>query len=173
MKKINEKIVLRPVKKDEEDFWKEVFCDSVRGHFSTAGLSADQLNELLEMQYQAQKADYERNYPQAENDVILYDGNLAGRVILSTEHNDLHLIDIAVLSDFRNRGIGTAILENLFEKSRRTKLPIRFYVEKNNPAFRLYERLGFETIADVQTHFQMQWREQSEQIQPKNLTIKS
>lgn len=158
MKKITDEIVLRPVKTDEENFWREVFYDSVREHFATLNLPEDDLKNLLEFQFQAQNADYQTNYPQASNNVILFKEIRVGRVILSTEHNDLHLIDIAVLTEFRNQGIGTKILEWLFAHSRETNLPIRFYVEKINPAFRLYERLGFKIVADVTTHFQMEWK---------------
>ncbi len=159
MKKITDEIILRPRRADEENFWCEVFYDAVRKHFESLNLPENELNNLLEFQFQAQNLDYEKNYPQASNDIILYKNESAGRVILSNEHNDLHLIDIAILSKFRSRGIGTKILEWLFGQSRQTKLPIRFYVEKINPAFRLYERLGFKTVADVTTHFQMEWRD--------------
>lgn len=158
MKKITDEIFLRPVKRGDENFWREVFYDSVQEHFETLKLPENDLKNLLEFQFQAQNADYQTNYPQASNNVILFKENRVGRVILSTEHNDLHLIDIAVLSKFRNQGIGTRILEWLFEQSRGINLPIRFYVEKINPAFRLYERLGFKIVADVTTHFQMEWK---------------
>jgi Acetyltransferases len=158
MKKINEKIFLRPVElPQEEDFWRKVFFDSVEWHFAPLALPENQMKTLLETQYQAQMLDYGENYPQAENSVIMFEGERAGRVIASTEHNDIHLIDLAVLSRFRNRGIGTAVLKYFFEESRRLNLPIRFYVEKGNRAFRLYERLGFRIVADVTSHFQMQW----------------
>lgn len=159
MKKITDEITLRPRHANEENFWREVFYDAVREHFASLNLPENELKNLLEFQFQAQTIDYGKNYPQASNDVIMYKNVPAGRVIISTEHGDLHLIDIAVLSEFRNRGIGTKILQWLFEKSRQTKLPIRFYVEKINPAFRLYERLGFKIVADVTSHFQMEWRD--------------
>jgi ribosomal protein S18 acetylase RimI-like enzyme len=159
MKKITDKIFLRPCRDDEENFWREVFYDAVREHFASLNLAENELKNLLEFQFQAQTLDYGNNYPQASNDVILYENVPAGRVILSTEHGDLHLLDIAVLSKFRNQGIGTEILQWLFEQSRQTKLPIRFYVEKINPAFWLYEKLGFKIVADVTSHFQMEWRD--------------
>ena len=155
---------MRPVRNDEEDFWREVFGDSVRERFSSLEMAENDLENLLESQFQAQNTDYRSNYPNASNDVILFNETRAGRVIHSTEHGDLHLIDLAVLSEFRNLGIGTEILKWLFVKSLRTRLPIRFYVEKMNPAFGLYERLGFKVVADVTSHFQMEWRPEKQKI---------
>lgn len=159
MKKITDEIILRPRRDDEEDFWREVFYDVTRSYFQLLNLPENDLNNLLEFQFQAQSIDYKHNYPQAANDIILYKNERAGRVILTTERNDLLLVDIAILSEFRNRGIGTKILEWLFEQSRETKMPVSFCVEKMNPAFRLYDRLGFKIVADLTSHFQMEWRD--------------
>lgn len=161
MEKISEEIVLRPRRPEEENFWRAVFYDSVREHFASLDLPENDLKNLLEFQFQAQNIDYERNYPHASNNVILFKNVPAGRVIFSTEHGDWHLIDIVILSEFRNLGIGTKILEWLFGQSRQSDLPIRFYVEKINPAFQLYERLGFKVVADITTHFQMEWKDSS------------
>lgn len=156
--KINDRIGLRARTRDEQDFWRAVFFDVSREYFKVLNLPENDLNNLLEMQFEAQTTHYAEHYPQAANLIILCAGERAGRAILSTEENDLHLIDIAVLAKFRNSGVGTTILKWLFAESRRSDLPIRFYVEKNNRAFRLYERLGFRTIADLESHYQMQWR---------------
>lgn len=158
MTKITDEIYLRAFEKDEEDFWKEAFYDSVRSHFLSLNLPESELNNLLEFQYQAQKLDYEKNYPLISNNVILYNGERIGRLLYSTEHGDLHFIELAILTEFRSQGIGTKIIHWFFDKSRETNLPIRFYVEKINPAKRLYERLGFKVVADVNTHFQMEWK---------------
>lgn len=156
-KKITDTISLRPLKADEEDFWREVFYDSVRSHFEALQMPDDDLNRLLEMQFQAQSNDYGSNYPNASNSVIEHRGVRVGRVILSTEHNDLHLVDIAILTEFRGRGIGTRILAWLCDQSRASGLPIRFYVEKLNPAARLYERMGFKVVEDLEMHFRLSW----------------
>lgn len=50
------------------------------------------------------------------------------------------LVYIAVDSKFRGQGIGQQIMERAFEL---TKGDIKLHVEYDNPAKRLYERLGF------------------------------
>lgn len=158
MKKITDEIYLRPLQPDEENYWREVFYDSVMHLYSKLGMPEQQLNNFLETQFQAQNKDYRENYPKASNDVILFNDVPAGRVIYTTEHNDLNIMDMTVSSRFRNHGIGTKILQWFFGQSRESGLPIRFYVEKFNPAQKLYERLGFKVKADVHSHFELEWR---------------
>ena len=165
MKKVTDEIHLRPLQPGEENYWREVFFDSVRSHFAVLELPDEQLNALLEQQFQAQNADYRANYPQASNEIILFREVPAGRVIYTTEHRRLNIIDMTVSSRFRGRGIGTEILNWFIEQSRASGLPIRFCVEKSNPAQRLYERLGFKVKADIVSHFEMEWRD-AEQNQP-------
>ncbi|MDR0847934.1 MAG: GNAT family N-acetyltransferase [Propionibacteriaceae bacterium] len=55
-------------------------------------------------------------------------------------------LTIGVLPEYRNKGIGTKLLKNLFEVvvEKRFKR-ISLDVKKDNPAVHLYERLGFTT----------------------------
>ena len=158
MKKINEQIVLRPLADGEENLWRGIFYDSVRENFAPLGLGETDLNNLLESQFQAQAEDYRRNYPLAVNEVILYENVPAGRLISSTEDGDIHVLDIIIIGEYRNRGIGGKIFKNLFEQSRRTAMPVRIYVEKINRAVNFYEKLGFQKVEDVISHFKMEWR---------------
>ena len=155
---VTNEIILRPLRADEDELWREVFYDSVRVHYEPLNLAEEQLRGLLEMQYHAQNLDYRTNYPNASNYVIEYKGVNAGRVILSTEHGDLHIIDMAVLTEFRGCGIATNIFGWFFDMSRKKDLAIRFYVEKSNPAFSLYERVGFKVVEDVTSHYRMEWK---------------
>jgi len=51
---------------------------------------------------------------------------------------------IAVAPDFRGRGAGTTLLEELIKEARNLKLPaLSLSVDRRNPALKLYERLGF------------------------------
>lgn len=52
------------------------------------------------------------------------------------------LVYIAVRKDQRGKGIGGEIIKAAMEK---TKSPIALHVEYDNPAKKLYERLGFTT----------------------------
>jgi ribosomal-protein-alanine N-acetyltransferase len=73
------------------------------------------------------------------------DDSLAGYMIISRYVDAWHVMNIAVASQFRRRGIATALLEKLFELTedgsrRGYTLEVRV---SNAGAIKLYERLGF------------------------------
>jgi GNAT superfamily N-acetyltransferase len=51
---------------------------------------------------------------------------------------------IAVRPEHRGRGVGTALLERLLEAARSVYASVSLSVSSDNPAVRLYERMGFE-----------------------------
>ena len=57
-------------------------------------------------------------------------------------------MDIALLPEYRGRGIGTALLEELLVEADATGRRVTIHVERFNPARRLYERLGFVEAGD-------------------------
>lgn len=62
--------------------------------------------------------------------------------------DDVPELSIANLPDYRGKGIGTLLLSNLIDSARLGKsyTSISLSVSPNNPAMRLYERFGFNTV---------------------------
>jgi ribosomal-protein-alanine N-acetyltransferase len=73
-------------------------------------------------------------------------GELVGYAIVSRYVDAWHVMNIAVIPEFRRRGIGKSLLERLFEVT--ASDPQRGYTLEvrvsNADAIRLYEKLGFE-----------------------------
>jgi len=67
----------------------------------------------------------------------------------------MRLVDIAILPEQRNRGVGTTFLRDLIAESESTGRPLKLQVAKGNPAARLYERLGFSRVSEDQVYLQM------------------
>src|SRR2546423_15630090 len=121
------------------------------------------LFDLCRQQYDAQKREYEERFPDAEYDVILLEGRAGGRLWVGRDERDIRLLDIALLPEARNRGVGTALLNRLMEESRRTGKRLRHMVFiLNKDALRFYERLGFEVFEDVGGYQHMEWRAKSD-----------
>lgn len=79
--------------------------------------------------------------------IISLDGADAGWMQCAAREDGLYLEQIFVDAPFRRRGIGTRVINGLIAQATHAGQPVTLVVVKNNPALRLYERLGFR-IAD-------------------------
>lgn len=61
-------------------------------------------------------------------------------------------LGIALLPEYRGQGIGTALLKHLLEAAKNLYPAISLSVSPNNPAIRLYEKMGFVTV-DVRNKY--------------------
>lgn len=62
-------------------------------------------------------------------------------------HKDSHeLREIQILPEFRNQGIGTYLLRREIERARAAGKSLRLRVLLENPAIRLYRRMGFRIV---------------------------
>ncbi|MCC2672251.1 MAG: uncharacterized protein K0Q72_4723 [Armatimonadetes bacterium] len=89
--------------------------------------------------------------------ILLVQGEPAGALTVWEQDDALFLASIELLPEHQRRGLGTAIIENLCHEAAERGLPVALQVLKVNPAFRLYERLGFRTVRETETHFQMRY----------------
>ena len=55
-------------------------------------------------------------------------------------------MELTLLPDFRNRGIGTSLMNSLLAYTDGLGLPASLHVEPFNPAKRMYERMGFGVV---------------------------
>ena len=103
---------------------------------------------FLRMQFDAQDAWWRENYAQARFDVILVDGEPAGRLYVHRGPSEIRIVDIALLPEYRGGGVGTRLLEDLLAEGDEDGKSLTIHVERMNPALRLYERLGFSVAED-------------------------
>jgi ribosomal protein S18 acetylase RimI-like enzyme len=78
-------------------------------------------------------------------------------MLVGQEPAGLHLIDIAVLGEHRNQGIGAALIRELQGECEMQGLTLRLQVLRGNPAIRLYQRLGFVQSGADPMYLQMEW----------------
>ena len=110
------------------------------------------------MQFTAQWQDYWNRFPNSEQAVVLYEGTPMGRIWVNRNNEEIRLLDITLLPEFRNSGTGTVLLRQLREESKALAKPIRHAVYKDNiDALRFYKRLGFTIIEDHDTYCVMEW----------------
>jgi len=133
-----------------------VYASTRQEELAQTGWSEEQKASFLRQQFEAQSRYYREHYAGAEFSVILSDGRPAGRLYVARWPGEIRIVDIALLPERRNRGIGTKLLEDLIAESEASGKPLSIHVERFNPALRLYERLGFREVADKGVYFLME-----------------
>lgn len=137
-------IGFRTVTENDIEFLYRVYASTRAEEMALAGWPPKEAEDFLRMQFRLQHTQYMENYkPNAVFDIILVDGQPAGRLYVFRSSAEIRIIDLALLTEFRGNGIGSRILSTLIDEANQKKLPLSLHVEFNNPAMRLYERLGF------------------------------
>jgi len=154
---LSDSITTRPVNSEDEDFLLLVYKSSRGDDLRGLGWDEDRIDEFLGMQYQAQQKFYESDNQNTTDEVIRSDGEPAGRLIVTRSGNDIRCVDLALLPEYRSRGVGTFLLRKLQEQASAANKPLRLQVIRFNRAVGLFERLGFVRISETGTHFQMEW----------------
>lgn len=142
---------------EEVDFLFEVYARSRREEISSWGWTEGQQFQFLRMQHNAQQCFYRQQYPCLEYKLIWTAGEKAGRIGIVKLTEELVLVDIIVLPEFQNRGLGSFVLRELQRTGREENLPIRLSVFAGSPAQKLYERFGFTVTNDSGVYLVMKW----------------
>jgi ribosomal protein S18 acetylase RimI-like enzyme len=151
-------IKLRPVSDHDEAFLRKVYASSRADEMAAIGWDDLSQGAFLDMQFSVRQRAYAMQNPMAESSVILFDGVPAGRIIVERLDSGISLTDIAVLTEFRGRGIASELIRGLQDEAAAAEKPLTLHVDRSNPgAFRLYERLGFIVISETQMNFEMRW----------------
>lgn len=148
-------LALRPVTSSDRAFLLALFATT--SDVAHAPLPPAQRDALLAMQLDAQERAHRMRFPDARFDVIERAGVPIGRLGVDRGAKVVRLVDVALAPAWRRRGIGTAIVVMLQEEVAGSGRLVALYVARDNPARRLYERLGFRVIADDPIGSEMTW----------------
>lgn len=146
------KITLHPVTEADEEFLFSVYSSSRAEELARIPWNAEQKTAFLRMQFTAQKQHYAAEHPAATHEIISADGIPVGRIYLDRSREAFHILDITVLAEHRNGGIGSFVLRQVMGEAARTEKPVTIYLENFNPSRRLFNRLGFEQIEEKGFH---------------------
>ena len=154
-----EKLTVRPVTIDDEEFLLSVYDSTRAAELAQVQWPERQKEAFVKWQFDLQRREYDARYPDAEYDVILVDDRPAGRIWIGRDAEEIHLLDIAVLPEFQNHGVGRALLNSLIDEARQSGKALRHMVFiMNIDALRFYERLGFVVIEEMGAYKHMEWK---------------
>ena len=151
-------VAMRPCQADDESFLFKVYASTREDEMALVAWTQQQKEAFLQMQFNAQHHFYVANYPGAQFLVILLDDQSIGRLYIYRNMNAILIIDIALLPEYRNAGIGTSLIRDLQEEARKSGLLIRLHVEPFNPAMSLYKKLGFIKTGEISFYHEMTWQ---------------
>lgn len=153
MPNLRPNISLRQATPDDEPFLLDLY-GSTRDE-ELAGLDWDdnQKRTFIRMQFLVR----ERSYPRGDDRIILMNGLSIGRMLVNRSDSAILLTDIALLTEYRNAGIGTGLIRELIKEAAESAKPLHLHVLETSPAVRLYERLGFARLGTDAAYLEMKW----------------
>ena len=113
------------------------------------------LQELGVWDEQQQRTSFATQWKREEVRIISVDGKDVGWLQVAELPTEIRLQKFYVSPQYQRSGIGSEVLSNLLAAWRSTGKRIVLRVLKNNPARRLYERLGFSVVAEAGVIFRM------------------
>jgi ribosomal protein S18 acetylase RimI-like enzyme len=121
-----------------------------------AVLAAEVRKPLLDMQYRAQRQQFATDFPGAEYEILIVDGENVGELIVDRGADGVRIVDVTVDRSHRGRGIASAVLTDVIDSAARVGLPVSLSVWSTNVgARRLYQRLGFVAVSDGYGYLEM------------------
>jgi ribosomal protein S18 acetylase RimI-like enzyme len=149
-------IGLRPATDADSNFLYTVYGETRREELAVTGWDDGQKEAFLRMQFDLQDSHYRQHYHGASYELILACGAPAGRLYLHRTAVEIRIMDIALLPQFRGRGIGGRIMESLVREADREGQSITLHVERNNKVLGFYERIGFRIAGEHGVYYFME-----------------
>ncbi len=151
------KIKLRPITDTDQPFLSQLYASTRREEVDQTSWSEEEKTNFLQWQFEAQHKHYMEHYAKAQFDVIMKADKPIGRLYVDRWEDEIRIVDIALLPKYRGKGIGSKFVKSLLGEAKQAGLPLSIHVEHNNPALRLYERLGFKHVDTNGVYHLMQW----------------
>ena len=151
-------VTLREAQPDDEQFLLQVFACTRADEMAQVHWTDEQKAAFLQMQCNAQHSYYREQYPNADFRVILRNGEPVGRLYLNREPELFKILDITVLPEFRNNGIGTSLIQDILSEAAEKKSKVQIYVETFNPSVELFKTRGFSVLEEQGINYLLEWR---------------
>ena len=150
-------ITLRPATPADYHFMRLLYGSTREEEMKRFPFDEFRKKEFLDQQFGAQYQHYQLHYPTCEKNIIEKDGKPIGRLWIDEWRDQIRLVDIALMPEWRGSGIGSMLLDDVLARGAKAGKPVTIHVEGYNPALRLYERLGFVKVDTNGVYYLMKW----------------
>ena len=117
-------ISLRDSTPDDQGFLLDVYASTRLDELAGTGWDDNQKRAFIQMQFLAR----ERIYPQVDSKIILLNGQPVGRMLVDRNETAILLRDIALLTEYRNAGIGSRLVQDLMSEAAAANKPVELHV---------------------------------------------
>ncbi|MBR0141018.1 MAG: GNAT family N-acetyltransferase [Ruminococcus sp.] len=148
---------IRKIRSDEYNILNKFLYHAI---FIPEGIEPPPESIILQPELQV----YVKDFGSSKHDiafVAVHDSNIIGAVWVRIMDDYGHIDDytpslaISVLPDFRNMGIGTALMIKILDELKNNYEKVSLSVQKENYAVKMYKKLGFETVSKTDEEFIM------------------
>jgi ribosomal protein S18 acetylase RimI-like enzyme len=128
-------ITLRPARISDETFLLDLRKTTMESYLEGAGEPVDEDTHLRRIRSHF-----------ADAKIICLADDSIGLIKTHLSPTEWAISQLQVAPAFQGKGVGTEVIRKVIEKADRDSLPVTLCVLRNNPAIRLYERLGFRVV---------------------------
>jgi ribosomal protein S18 acetylase RimI-like enzyme len=150
-------IALREATSDDYPFMRTLYGSTRQEEMARFPFTDAEKESFLDQQFAAQYRHYAVHYPSCERRIIEIDGEPAGRLWVDEWSDQIRIVDIAIMPEWRGTGIGRTLLRGVMERASAGGKPVTIHVEAFNPALTLYRRLGFVSVDTNGVYLLMKW----------------
>ena len=154
-------ITLQRVEPTDREFLLQVYAAGREVELSLVPWDESMKRAFVEHQFDAQDAFYQAEMPGSTQDVILSAGEPVGRLYSYRAADEIAILDLAILPQFRRKGIASTVIRNLQSEAGKSRKGIRIYIESFNPSASLLTKLGFRLASDDGVNHRYQWQPES------------
>jgi ribosomal protein S18 acetylase RimI-like enzyme len=87
----------------------------------------------------------------------LRDGEPVGRIYIEREPGLIKILDVTVLPEFRNGGIGSELIRGVLNEAADSNRNVQIYVETFNPSLELFRKMGFSVVQEEGINYLLEW----------------
>ena len=136
-------VTLRPAAPEDEPILIRSYAAARAAEMALVPWDDAQKESFIRAQFFAQRGHYEQHFPGAECQIVLVEGEPAGRHYIYRGDEEIRILDLTILPEYRNRGAGSRMVDALIAEAAQSNKRLRIYVETFNPSVEFFERRGF------------------------------
>ncbi len=150
-------VCFRPVSVRDRDLLLRIYASTRERELALVPWDAGQKALFLQHQFAAQDRHYKAYFPDAEYSIVVHNGNDAGRIFVTRDEAQIHVLEFTILPEHRGAGVGTEVVRRLQAEARGKALPLTTYLDQFSDSQAWLEKRGFTRMADEGIHYKMQW----------------